>query len=352
MNPIETKDIMLLHRHLEASKKTVCISHINPDGDAVGSTVAMAAYIGAAGKKATVIYPHKVPSSVAFLTDSIGRENVMIHEEEPEKAYAAISDADLVICMDFNSFARTGDGLESALGSSGAVKILIDHHLNPDREAFSLCFSETEVSSTAELLYHILMAMPDISGDAHRLPVLSATACMTGMTTDTNNFANSVYPGTLEMAGSLLKAGTDREMILNHLYSSYKEERIRLMGEMLYRRMKITPDGVAYMILDKETIGRYNIQDGDTEGFVNIPLGIEKVRMSIFLKEEKDKFKVSLRSKKGVSSNRCAIKHFNGGGHELASGGRLMIPSDVKSAEDAAAYIEKATAAFMNGQEI
>lgn len=121
------------------------------------------------------------------------------------------------------------------------------------------------------------------------------------------------------------------------------------MGELLYSRMKITSDGAAYMVLDRNTIDRYGIQEGDTEGFVNIPLGIGKVRMSIFLKEEKDRFKVSVRSKRGISSNLCARQYFNGGGHELASGGRLMIPEDVASAEEAATYVEKAVSAFMNG---
>lgn len=202
MKPIDDKDILLLCSHIEKAENIVLTGHISPDGDAVGSTVGLAAYLMDRGRKATIVYPGKVPSGVSFLTGSIGPEHVIIHECEPEKAVKSISDADLVFCMDFNSFARTGDALEAALKASAAVKILIDHHLSPDREAFSLCFSETEVSSTAELLYHILMAMPDIGGDAGRLPALSATACMTGMTTDTNNFANSVYPGTLEMAGA------------------------------------------------------------------------------------------------------------------------------------------------------
>ena len=253
----------------------------------------------------------------------------------------------LIICLDFNAFHRT-DILQDALTSSSAPKVLIDHHLNPDRDAFTLVISETQVSSASELLYHTLMKMPDISGNACNLPPRSIEALMTGMTTDTNNFGNSVFPGTLEMASSLLAAGCDREKILSNLYNRFSESRLRLMGHMMKDLLTITDDGVAYMILDGKTQYEYKVEDGDTEGFVNMPLSIERVKMSILLKEDKDRVRVSIRSKKGISANRCAAQYFNGGGHENAAGGRLDIPSDIPSLDAAAAYIEEKTHTFMN----
>ena len=347
---MNTSDIELLASMIRGAENIVAISHINPDGDAVGSTVAMYGYLASLGKKTGLIYPHAWPDALMFLRSDEMSGDIYIHEDNPAAAEARLKEADLIFCMDLNSFARTGDALSAALEASEAPKILIDHHLSPDRDRFALTFSETEVSSTAEHLYYMLLEMPEIGGDALRLPALTAVACMTGMTTDTNNFANSVYPSTLRMASSLLEAGVDRNSILEKLFNSYREERLRLMGELLSRKMKITENGVAYMVLDRKTIMKYAIRDGETEGFVNLPLSISKVRMSIFLKEDKDRFRVSIRSKSGVSANKCAARFFNGGGHELASGGRLMKPSDIADAKSAAQYIEKVTNIFMNGE--
>ncbi|MGN0188635.1 MAG: bifunctional oligoribonuclease/PAP phosphatase NrnA [Candidatus Cryptobacteroides sp.] len=322
-------------------------SHIRPDGDAVGSSVAMLHFLLRQGKDARVILPHRVPETVGFLLEDVPEGRVIIHEDTPEEALSAIRGSDLLISMDYNDFKRT-EALKDALEGSEAGKILIDHHLDPDRSRFSLVFSETETSSTCELLFNILKAMPQTKGDASNLPAECAVALMTGMTTDTNNFANSVYPGTLLMASELLAAGVDRDRILGHIYRSDREERLRLKGKLLYESLRITPDGVAYIILDRKTIDRYGVKEGETEGFVNEPLSIRDVRMSIFLKEDNGKFRVSIRSKKGVSANLCARLHFNGGGHELASGGNLPIPQTVKNAEEAARYIEETTHIFLN----
>ena len=347
MNILDKRDISSLTRLIGDASNVTIIVHIHPDGDAVGSGIAMLAYLISTGKDAALILPDRCPASLSFLTDGRYRDNVIVYGDHPEKAADRILSCDLIICQDFNSFARAGEAGEK-IAESKAVKVLIDHHLDPDRSCFDLCFSETEVSSTAELLYNILMSLPEIGHDARKLPLDTATALMTGMTTDTNNFANSVFPGTLTMASELLAAGVDRDMILENTFNSYKESRIHLMGYLLDRCIRITPDGVAYMILKKTAIRKFSVQDGDTEGFVNIPLCAGNVKMSIFLKEDGDRFRVSIRSKKGISANRIAKEFFNGGGHELASGGKLMIPDDVKNAGEAAAYIEKVTHIFMN----
>lgn len=348
MTEINLPDIEKFHRLINEAGVISVISHINPDGDAVGSTIGMYGFLKAQGKQISLIYPTTLPDSLLFLTCGEVGQHITIYETDSDKADKALSESDLIICMDLNSFDRTGDGLSAVLRESEAAKVLIDHHLNPDKGSFTVAFSETEISSTAEYLYYILLEMPEIKGDYHRLPSLTAKACLTGMTTDTNNFANSVYPSTFRMASALLETGVDRDEILEYLFNSYRKERLRLMGDMLYNKMKITEDGVAVMVLDRKTIMKYNIKDGETEGFVNLPLSIGKVKLSIFLKEDKDKFRVSVRSKQGISANGFAAGYANGGGHELAAGGKLSKPGDAADAKEAKEYICKAAHEFMN----
>ncbi len=338
---------------LIADSRRICITtHMKPDGDAIGSCTALYHYLTAGCGKANVkiVINDRHPSYLNFLTDSLPCEAMVIRQEKPSEADICLSDSDLVFCLDFNAFHRT-DGLEKALAESKADKVLIDHHLNPDRNSFNLIFSETDISSASELLYQILMETGRIAHNATMLPEACATALMTGMTTDTNNFANSTYPSTLRMASALLAAGVDRDAILSNLYNNYSENRLRVMGHMMKDLLTITDDGVAYIILDKKTQNEYSVAEGDTEGFVNMPLSIAKVRMSLLLKEDDGRIRVSIRSKKGTSANRCAMLHFNGGGHENAAGGKLLVPSDIAGIEDASEYIEKYTHKYLTENE-
>lgn len=326
MKEISMADIELLHDVLTKSSRTAIVTHMKPDGDAIGSSTAMYHFMKAYSEAdIKIVLNDRFQHVLGFLTEGDISDDIRIFSEDSNAATKAIADADTIICLDFNAFHRT-DNLSSLLEASNAVKILIDHHLDPDSKSFGIIFSEIEVSSASELLYKILMKMPEISDDASRLPAASATALMTGMTTDTNNFSNSVYPSTLAMASSLLAAGVDRDHILDRLFNQHSESRLRLMGHMMKDLLTITEDGAAYMILDMKTQREYGIREGDTEGFVNMPLSISQVRLSLLVKEDTDRIRVSIRSKKGTSANRCAREFFNGGGHENAAGGRLDIP--------------------------
>lgn len=340
------KDIALLDRLTGSSSRITIAVHTHPDGDAVGCGAGMLGYLtDVLGKEAALIVPDSIPESISFILNDFSKENVIVFDDDRGKASGWIKSSDLILCLDCNSFSRTA-GMEKSLRDSGARKILVDHHLNPETESFELTFSKTEISSASELLFWILMKTPQIDGDASRLPSKCAAALLTGMTTDTNNFANSVYSSTLEMASKLIGAGVDRDRILSNLYNSYRENRLRLLGFLMSERLTVTPYGVAFIILDKETQERFDFRKGECEGFVNMPLSVATVRMSIFLTQEGDVFKVSVRSKQGVSANECAKRHFNGGGHELAAGGRLTIGKDLDSAGDAEAYILNATGKF------
>lgn len=325
--------------------------HTHPDGDAAGSGLALLQYLTEVrGKEAVLIFPDAIPGSLGFMLEGFQEGGTLVFEDRREEATAKIGGCDLLFCMDCNSFSRTA-GMEGLLRASKATKVLVDHHLFPEEDAFDLVISETSTSSTSELLYWTLLEMPDIGADPTKLPRLSADSLLTGMTTDTNNFANSVFPRTLSMASALIGAGTDRERIIDKLYNSGRENRLRLMGFLLGEKMRISPEGVAYIILDKETQEAFDKQEGETEGFVNIPLSVSSVRMSLFLTEEEDKFRVSVRSKKGTSANLFASKYLNGGGHERASGGKLVFGEDIQSPEEAESFILEAIKDFSRNEE-
>lgn len=348
MKDLSSGSIQRLEAMIDEAAGIAITTHMKPDGDAMGSSAAMYHFLKAQGKNPRIVINDPYPSYLSFLIKEDMSDDVLIHTENPAEAEEAILGADLVICLDFNAFHRT-DRLENPLTQAAGKKVLIDHHLNPSTELFDLSFSETEISSASELTYHILIRTSYAGGDTRRLGNDCAEALMTGMTTDTNNFANSVFPSTLHMASDLLAAGVDRDMILNRIYNQYGENRLRLLGHMMKDLMKITPDGVAYIVLDKETLDRYNVGEGDTEGFVNMPLSIADVRMSILAKEDDGKVRISVRSKRGTSANMCARTFFNGGGHENAAGGRLRIPEDIKGIEETAGYIERNTHIFFKG---
>ena len=329
-----------LNGYFEGARRVCIAVHQHPDGDALGSATALGGYLRELrGCGAVVIVPDRYPESLDFLA----REGeVIIASEESVRAGEAIAGCDLLVCLDLNSLSRTG-ALEDAIRSARCPKVMIDHHPGPETEGFELVFSETEISSASELLYSILMEMPDIEGDACRFPARVALSLMAGMTTDTNNFANSTYPSTFVMASRLIEAGVDRDALLSLLYNRYRENRFRAMGFYLQTRLHITQQGVAYAVFSSGDFSSLGLGEGETEGFVNLPLGIERVKMSIFLREDGDIFRVSVRSKKGWSSNALARASFNGGGHECAAGGRLRATSR----EEAERYIEEVTARFL-----
>lgn len=350
MQDINNNNIQALEAYIDEARKISIVTHQKPDGDAMGSCIALYHFLRMYDKKSVrIILNDRFPGYLDFLTSDIPGDSILFFQEMQDTAETLVRDSDLIFCLDFNAFHRT-DRMENVLTASKARKILIDHHLNPDRSVFDLTFSETEISSASELLYQILIHTSRIGMDATLLPPQSATALMTGMTTDTNNFSNSTYPSTFLMASDLLAAGVDRDAILSYLYNQFGENRLRVMGHMMKDLLTITEDGVAYIVLDKADQARYNVAEGDTEGFVNMPLSIAKVRMSILAKEDDGKIRISVRSRKGTSANGCARTYFNGGGHENAAGGRLRIPEDVACVEEVAEYIERHTHIYFNNE--
>ncbi|MBR6306210.1 MAG: bifunctional oligoribonuclease/PAP phosphatase NrnA [Bacteroidales bacterium] len=324
---------------LDGASEVTVAAHVHPDGDALGSTAAMCSYLrNVMGKDAVGVLPEVPPESIRFIIP----ENVpfIFADQAPDAAEGRIAKSDLVILMDCNGFSRT-ENLRASLEASKAPKVLIDHHLNPQEQEFSLVFSTPEISSASELLYWILK---DLGG---KLPADCMNALLAGMTTDTNNFANSVFPSTFRMASDLIAAGTDRDAVIGHIYQEYRENRIRLMGYMQSREMNLTPEGAAWMVLTKDIQERFGYREGEAEGLVNIPLAIKEVRLSVLLTEKDGCMRVSVRSKKGTSAQQLAVRYFNGGGHENAAGGKLAFGEDIPDAKAAPAYVEHALKQFL-----
>lgn len=313
-----------LEKILESKKKIAILSHFNPDGDAIGSSMGMYHYLRSRGKEARVVIPSAKPAFLDFLDPE---QTIICHTDNRRLAEETISGSDLLICLDFNTASRT-EGLAGALRSSAACKVMIDHHPCPDTEGFSIVISDPASSSTCELLYRTLMSFRYTEGRPERIGIESLTAITTGILTDTNNFSNSITPYTFTAASELLKAGVDFDHISNIVFKHYSESRMRLMGHLLKDSMEIDyGTGASCIVLTLEDKEKYSIQDGDTEGFVNLPLMVRDVEISALFSETKDFIRVSLRSKGKISVNAMSREFFNGGGHERAAGGRLYIPA-------------------------
>ena len=347
MQAISAQKISTLNSLIDNADVISIVTHTHPDGDALGSGLAVKLYLEQLrGKKVFFCYEDNYSRSLNFLFTPSEKENEEYLKSDEKQYRKALHSSELIICIDCNSFNRT-EQFQKIFAGSKAPKILVDHHLNPETESFDLCFSEIEISSASELAFYLLKAMPDVNGDLGKLPPRCLTALLTGITTDTNNFANSVFPSTLTAVSELMAAGVDREAIIEHVYNEYPEGRIRLIGHLLSENLTITPEGGAYMILTRKMLRKYQIEEGDTQGIVNLPLAIKDVKMSILLREEARHFRVSIRSKEGVSANQMAKDYFHGGGHEKAAGGKLFCQRDILAKFRAGAYLKRSIKAFL-----
>ncbi|MDR3218399.1 MAG: bifunctional oligoribonuclease/PAP phosphatase NrnA [Dysgonamonadaceae bacterium] len=310
--------------------KIVIVTHISPDGDAIGSSLALYHFLLESGKMANVIVPNEFPG---FLQWMDGAADIIIEEKSPEITKETIEAAELIFCLDFNTLKRIGR-LEDMVKNSSAKKILIDHHPYPEKFC-DVTISHPEISSTSELIFRFICRM----GRYEDVNKSCAECIYTGMMTDTGAFTyNSNNPAIYYIISELLTKGIDKDAIYSKVYNNYLKDRIRLEGFMLYRKMKLYEAyKTALMTLSLEEHLKFNPQKGDTEGFVNIPLSIDKIVFSAFLREEKDLVRISLRSRGNFPSNQFAKEIFNGGGHLNASGGEFQgsLEEAVKLFEEA-----------------
>ncbi len=326
---IGEKQLLNSQEQIEKAQKIVLVTHLSPDGDAMGSSLGLYHYLQDLGKEVRVVVPNAFPYFLKWMN---GAKDIVVNTYIPTVAEAFIKNADLIFCLDFNTLKRIG-ALGELVEQSSAKKILIDHHLDPD-EDFDVVISYPKISSTSEIVFRLIAQL----GDFERITSTLAECIYTGMMTDTGGFTyNSNDPEIFEIISMLLKKGVDRDHIYREVFNNYSEQRFRLLGFTLSQRMKIYPERKASLIyLSLEDQKQFNLTKGDTEGFVNYPLSIKGILFSVFIREDDELTKVSLRSQGDFPCNKFAADFFNGGGHLNASGGEFY-----GSVEDAISLFEE-----------
>jgi bifunctional oligoribonuclease and PAP phosphatase NrnA len=303
-----------LSKLFSSSENILLISHINPDGDAIGSQLALYHFLKVQGRNVDMIAPNYLQE---FLKWMVGADLINIIIKERKKCRKLIEEADLIILLDFNQSNRLGEA-EDLVIASHAKKIIIDHHLNPGDFA-DLIISDPSKCSTSELVHELVCKM---NGE-HFINRPYAESLYVGIITDTGNFEHGSYSSrTFRIVADLLDTGIEKEKILNLIYNNFSSERMRLLGFALNQRMVVFPEyKTAYIFLTKDDLKEFKHVKGDTEGFVNLPLSIRGIHFSALFIEKENFIKLSFRSKGSFPSNEFAAQYFFGGGHLNASGG-------------------------------
>lgn len=330
---LNNTEFVELMKAIQQSKRIVVCAHRGPDGDAVGSSLGWAEYLKSLGKQVTVVLPNPFPDFLRWLPNS---HLIHFYARHEAAATQIINEADLIFCLDFNGLSRLQE-MEGAVARAKADRILIDHHLNPDRNIAKLVISHPQMSSTSELVFRLILQL----GGFEDMTQSMATCIYTGMMTDTGGFTyNSNDPAIYEIISMLLTKNIDKDKIYRNVFNVYSADRIRLTGYILYEKLNFYANNRASVFtLTRDEMKRFNFIRGDAEGLVNMPLQVKGMRLSISLREdtERDVIRVSLRSVDDFPCNKMAAEFFNGGGHLNASGGELPFPLSeaIKTAERA-----------------
>jgi phosphoesterase RecJ-like protein len=310
-------EILEINSLLIPESKIVIITHYNPDGDAIGSSLGLKHYLQAKGLHAEVVVPNDFPKFLKWMPEA--KKNI-VAEYKRKVAFDLLNEADVIFCLDFNSPSRIGI-LGDWLVKSKAKKILIDHHQQP--EQFDFVYSDTIIPATCQMIYHFIEAMND-----ENLVNKDIAECLyTGIMTDTGGFRfRSTSATTHRIVANLIEKGADPSVITSNTWDTNTVSRLHLLA-LILGRIEVVNDGkVAVLYLTRKELQEYGFQKGDTEGFVNYGLSIVGVRMSAFFMEDlyDDFIKISFRSKDDVDVNQFSRKYFSGGGHINAAGGKSL----------------------------
>lgn len=310
---------------INSAKKIAILTHISPDGDAMGSALGLYNTLKENFKleNLNVVTPNDFPKFLAWMP---GANDILMYSKCKTLVDTLLDSADLIICTDFNEPKRVGDELGAKLqevaDNTKTPIILIDHHLEPSNFA-DVIMSYPESASASQLVYEFV----EKSGLLFNKQMsLNAAECFyTGMMTDTGNFSfNSNHAEMYEIIGKLVALGVDKDAVYNKVFNTYSADRMRLMGYCMYMKMRVWKKAhVALIAVNRNELQRFNFQSGDAEGLVNLPLQIEDVYYSVFMREDVDKIKISFRSQGDRPVNVFAHDHFNGGGHKNAAGGEF-----------------------------
>lgn len=313
--------IIELKKIISNAEHIIITTHINPDGDAIGSSLGLYHYLKGMGKNVEVIIPNALPSFLSFLPKT---ESIIDFEQNSKQVVKLISKADLVFTLDFNNLKRI-EGLGELILTNKAPIVMIDHHIAPQNYA-KITFSDTSACSTCQMIYEVIDAL----GDADKINADIANCLYTGIMTDTGSFKyNSTTAQTHLITAKLIKAGANKTFIHESVYDTNTESRMRLLGYSLSEKLTVFTDyNTAFIALTSDELQRFNYQKGDTEGLVNYALSIEGVRFAVFFVERDGQIKTSLRSKASFDVNIFARKYYNGGGHFNAAGGQSTLNMD------------------------
>jgi phosphoesterase RecJ-like protein len=314
-------DFSGIHQLLTTPKRILLTSHINPDGDAIGSCLALYHFLKDRGHLVNVMVPNHFPEFLAWME---GQDQILIYRNEKEKCDRHFEEAEILFSIDYNDPSRLEEA-EKAFNRSTGVKIMIDHHSEPASEFYHHVYSTIETSSTSELVFFLI----DNNG-SNPISKSIAECLYAGIMTDTGSFSYSCNSEiTFRVVSELYKAGIDGVKINKLVYSTFSEQRLRLLGFALSEKLKVIYEySTAYISLTKEELRRFDFKIGDTEGLVNYALSIKGMKFAALFVEKKDKIRISFRSVGEFSVNDFARKHFIGGGHKNAAGGDSFITLD------------------------
>lgn len=297
--------------------KVVIITHYNPDGDAIGSSLGLKHFLKTLGLEPIVIVPNDFPKFLKWMPEA---KKTIIADYKRKMASDAIKDADVIFCLDFNAHNRIGI-VGDWLANATAKKILIDHHQQP--EDFDFVYSDVTIPATCQMIYHFIEAL----GKEDLVNQNIAECLYTGIMTDTGGFRfRSTSATTHRIVANLIEKGADPAMITSNTWDTNTVSRLHLLS-LILGRIELVKDGkVAILYLKRDELKEFGFEKGDTEGFVNYGLSIAGTKMSAFFMEDlyEDFIKISFRSKDDVDTNAFARAHFNGGGHINASGGKYL----------------------------
>lgn len=290
------------------------ITHMSPDGDAIGSSLGLYQYLITLGKKVMVVVPNRFPEFLGWMPSA---DSILVYDEQKNETESQLKQCDFLFALDFNTLTRIG-ALNEYVKNLDCKKVLIDHHRDPENFC-DIIMSYPAIASTSELIFRFIFD----AGGLDQMTLQAAECIYSGMMTDTGAFTfNSNNPEIYFIISELLKKGIDKDAIYTKVYNTYSADRVRLMGYTLSRKMEVLPEyHTAIITLSQAELDQFNYQEGDTEGFVNIPLSIKGIVFSILIKEGKGLVKLSLRSRGTFPVNKVSGALFNGGGHINAAGG-------------------------------
>jgi phosphoesterase RecJ-like protein len=300
---------------INKSERIVITSHRSPDGDAIGSSLAMYHFLDALGKKADVCHPDPCPEFLEWIMEEVPIDNYEDHEDiVKDKMHSA----DLIFCLDYNGSDRMGHGMGPLLDECSGKKVMIDHHPNPD-DFEDISVSVTNACSTCQIVYDLIEEM----GKIDLMNTKIGQAIYLGILTDTGSFRySSVDSRTHEIASKLIAGGLDHTSVHENTFDNVRMDRLMLRGYATSEKLEVIHHyHVAFMWLTEEELDRFNYRKGDTDGLVNLALAVEGVNAAVFFSERDGQIKISFRSKGDLPVNELASNEFNGGGHRNAAGG-------------------------------